>query len=120
MNSQLKWFTPAILVAIGIFALSTFLTIPVQVEGVSHVDKWHHTFAYFVLSFSFLLAYKRTHRLTKQISILVLLSSAGYGLALELVQYLFFEYRYFEWVDALANVLGAIIGFVLFRIIFGK
>ena len=120
MNSQLKWFTPAILIAIGIFALSTFLTIPVQVEGVSNVDKWQHTFAYFVLSFSFLLAYKRTHRLTKQISILVLLSSAGYGLALELVQYLFFEYRYFEWVDALANVLGAIIGFVLFRVIFGK
>ncbi len=117
MSKDLIWFTPAVLVAMGIFALSTFLALPIQVEGVSNLDKWQHTFAYFVLSFSFLFAYRKTGRLTNRIQGLVLLVSGAYGLLLEFVQYRFFAYRYFEWADALANLLGAVLGFLIFLVI---
>ena len=114
MSKETIWFMPAILVALGIFALSTFLALPIQVEGVSHLDKWEHTFAYLVLSFSFLLAFAKSGRLTNRIMWLVLLISGAYGLILELLQFQFFVYRYFEWADAIANVLGAVLGFLLF------
>jgi glycopeptide antibiotics resistance protein len=44
--------------------------------------------------------------------------SSVYGLSLEWIQYFFFEYRVFEWNDALANFIGVISGFVIFKIIY--
>lgn len=114
MTKKTIWLAPGIAVALGIFALSTFLALPLQVEGVSHLDKWQHTFAYLVLSFSFLLGFQKGNSLTQSKSFWVLILSSTYGLLLEFVQYQFFAYRYFEWADALANVLGAVIGFLLF------
>lgn len=110
------WFIPAILVVVGIFMLSTFLAIPIQVEGVEGIDKWQHTFAYFVLSFSFLLAFWKSGKLTTKASWIILILSAAYGLTLEYVQFFFFSYRYFEWFDALANMLGAVLGYILFML----
>ena len=120
MSKDLIWFIPAILVTLGIFALSTFLALPIQVEGVSHLDKWEHTFAYFMLSFSFLFGYKKSGRLTSKISISVLLIASIYGLTLEFTQYQFFAYRFFEWADAVANVLGAVLGYLLFLAVKGR
>ena len=120
MKKHAIWFVPAIMVAIGIFALSTFLALPIQVEGVSHLDKWEHTFAYFVLSFSFLFAYAKSGRLSKKVTLLVVLLSSVYGLTLEFAQFQFFTYRYFEWADAVANVLGAVLGFLIFLTVKGK
>ena len=116
MLNQKIWFLPAIAVTLGIFALSTFLSFPVQVEGVGYFDKIEHCFAYFVLVLSFLIAYQRAGVLTKKRALYILLLSASYGFSLELVQYLFFAYRYFEWLDAGANVLGALLGFGVFMI----
>lgn len=117
MGRELIWFIPAILVAMGILALSTFFAIPIQIEGVNHLDKWEHTFAYFVLSMSFLIAFKKSKRLTKVISLQVLVLAGAYGLILEYIQYQFFEYRVFEWVDAVANMLGAVLGYLLFLLL---
>ncbi|MEM0940782.1 MAG: VanZ family protein [Bacteroidota bacterium] len=115
MEKGLIWFIPAILAALGILALSTFLSIPIQVKGVHHIDKWEHTFAYLILSFSFLLALKKSRRFTKHLSLVVLFSACIYGFALEFIQYQFFTNRSFEWIDALANVLGAVLGFSIFH-----
>ncbi len=114
MKDQIFWFVPAILVTLGIFSLSTFLSFPVQIEGVGYLDKIEHCFAYFVLVLSFLIAYKKAGFLTKQLSLRILVLSSLYGFSLELVQYLFFDYRYFEWIDAGANVLGVLLGFGVF------
>ncbi len=116
MLNQKIWFLPAIAVTVGIFALSTFLSLPVQVEGIEYLDKIEHCFAYFVLVLSFLIAYRRAGVLTKKRSLCILLLSASYGFSLELVQYLFFSYRYFEWLDAGANALGVFFGFGVFMI----
>lgn len=116
MNRKTIWFVPAIFVALGIFLLSTFLTIPVQVEGVGYLDKIEHCFAYFVLIVSFMIAFKKAELLTIRRSKYLLIAAAIYGLGLELVQYSFFPHRYFEWIDAAANVLGVLLGFGVFKL----
>lgn len=117
MNNKIIWFTPAVLVALGIFMLSTFLTIPIQVEGVGYFDKVQHSFAYFVLAISFLIAFRKSAMLNSKRSLHILIASSLYGLGLELAQYSFFPNRYFEWIDAVANVLGVLIGFIAFKLI---
>lgn len=118
MNFKLIWFVPAIIVASGIFALSTFLSFPVQVEGIGYLDKIEHGFAYFVLVTSFMFAFRKAEILDIKRSYYLLIGASAYGFLLELVQYTFFPNRYFEWIDALANVLGVIIGFMVFKLIF--
>lgn len=118
MNLKLIWFVPAIVVALGIFLLSTFLSIPVRVEGIGYLDKIEHAFAYFVLMSSFMFAFKKTEILTTKRSYYLLVGASAYGFLLELAQYTFFPNRYFEWVDAMANVLGVIIGYLIFKLIF--
>lgn len=111
------WFIPAFAVALGIFLLSTFLAIPIQVEGVSYVDKIEHGFAYFILVLSFLIAFKKADKLSAKTSYWLLVLASMYGLTLELAQYVFFAHRFFEWIDAAANVLGALIGFFVFKLV---
>ncbi|MEP1032331.1 VanZ family protein [Ekhidna sp.] len=118
MNSKTIWFIPAAMVALGIFLLSTFLSLPIQVDGVGYLDKIEHCFAYFVLIVSFLLAFRKAELLTPKRSIYLLIGASVYGFGLEMVQFIFFDYRYFEWVDALANVFGVLVGFVLFKLIY--
>lgn len=116
LNNKFIWFVPAGMIALGILLLSTVLAIPIQVEGVSHLDKWEHCFAYFVLVVSFLIAFRKTDILSKKTSLAIVLVTSAYGFTLELVQYVFFEYRVFEWLDALANMLGVLLGYVLFKL----
>ena len=102
--------------ALGIFLLSTFLAIPIQLEGVSYLDKVEHCFAYFVLVLSFLIAFKKAGKLSLKRSYWLLFFASMYGFLLELVQYIFFSLRYFEWLDAAANLLGVFIGFSIFKL----
>ncbi len=116
MNSKIIWFIPAVAVAIGIFILSTFLSVPFQVEGIDYFDKVQHCFAYFVLAFSFLIAFRKSEMLSSNRSRFILIAASLYGLGLEFAQYSYFPNRYFEWIDAVANVLGVLIGFVVFKL----
>lgn len=65
-----------------------------------------------------MLAFKKSNLLSQKTSFFLLAGASIYGFGLEVVQYSFFEYRYFEWIDALANVLGVLIGFGLFKIMY--
>ncbi len=118
MKNSIFWFIPACTVALGIFLLSTVFAIPIQVEGISGIDKIEHAFAYLVLTFSFLFAFQKARKITIKTALFVVVLSALYGLALEFVQYYFFEYRVFEWRDALANLTGVFIGFGLFKLVY--
>lgn len=115
------WFIPAFLIALGILLLSTVFAIQFPMaEEVRFIDKWEHGFAYFALVTSFLFAFKKTDSLSNRISRRILIGSGCYGLVLEFAQATFFPARFFEWYDALANVLGALIGFGAFHLIFRK
>lgn len=112
------WFVPALVVALGILALSTFLSVPIQIEGVTYIDKWQHLFAYSVLCLSFLYAFLKSGNLTKGNTVRILLFCSAYGLSLEFVQFFLFPNRFFEWIDALANTGGVFVGFWVFRLFF--
>lgn len=56
------------------------------------------------------------HRAT----IIAVILSLSYGIALEYIQMQYFEGRTAEWLDALANSLGAIFGVLIFKIIYGN
>jgi VanZ family protein len=43
-----------------------------------------------------------------------------YGIALEAVQGIFFIGRYSDWLDVIANIIGAFGGLLLFRMIYGR
>jgi len=116
MDKTYLWFVPAIVVTLGIFALSTFLAVPIQVEGVSNIDKLEHSFAYLVLTLTFLLAFFKTGHLTGRVGIIIFLTTGSYGVLMELLQFYFFEYRQFEWNDSIANIIGTIVGFLIFGI----
>ncbi|WP_436516508.1 VanZ family protein [Ekhidna sp. To15] len=116
MSKKTIWFIPAFLVAVGIFLLSTFLALPIHVEGVGYFDKIEHSFAYLVLIMSFMIAFKKAEMLSAKLVWILLLSTAGYGFGLELVQYTFFANRYFGWMDVFANVLGVLLGFIVFKL----
>ena len=115
MGKKIFWFVPAGIVMTGIFLLSTFLSVPVQIGGISYIDKWQHCFAYCVLIISFMWAFRQANLLSFRLSIYLLIGGSVYGFLLELTQYNFFPGRYFEWIDAVANVLGVFIGFSIFR-----
>lgn len=106
------------LVFLGISLLSTVLSVPIQVEGVSYLDKLEHAFAYGVLVFSMLYGMYKSRRTVARIWPLVVITASFYGVLLEWVQYTFFPDRYFEWLDAIANVSGSLLGGLLFRLIF--
>lgn len=109
------WYMLAVAIAIGILLLSTVFSVPFQIEGISYLDKWEHTFAYFALSFSFLHAFWKAGKLSAKTTLLIILFAVLYGLLLEFVQFTFFPDRYFEWVDALANSLGSLLGLFAFK-----
>ncbi len=118
MNKNTIWFVPAGVVALGILALSTFLAAPIQIKGVSYLDKIEHCFAYFVLVVSFMWAFQKANKLTPKISFYIFVATSLYGLGLEVIQFIFFYNRFFEWLDAFANLVGVVLGFISFRIIY--
>lgn len=116
MKTGIFWFVPSVIIVIGIFTLSTFLASPVQIQGVESIDKVQHAFAYFMLVSSLFFAFIKINRLTMATSLLIVFGGMIYGFSLELVQYLFFEFRQFEWLDTLANALGCVVGYFSFKL----
>ena len=116
MKRSYLWFTPAVAVTIGIFALSTFLVVPTQAKDTNHLDKVEHAFAYMVLTLSLVVAFYRTGNLTIKVAFEVFLIAGSYGILMEFLQYYLFESRHFDWYDAIANVVGTAIGFLVFGV----
>ena len=56
---------------------------------------------------------------SKKVVMTILLSSI-FGICMELMQYYFFPGRYFEYLDIIANIIGAICGFALFKYVYIK
>lgn len=113
---KIVWFIPSVLVFLGIFFLSTMLSVPIQLEGVSFLDKIEHTFAYFVLIITLLFGFYKGSSLNPKTMLLLMLGCSFYGVLLEWIQFMFFPNRYFEWFDALANVSGVLLGSLVFRL----
>lgn len=100
----------AILVTLGILFLS-LIKLPNISLGITYTDKFYHTFAYFVLTISWLLSfYKKPHK-KYLITFLCLL----FGIIIEALQFILTNYRTGDYLDVLANSLGIVLGLLFFN-----
>lgn len=85
------------------------LTVP-----INNVDKIKHAFAYFVLSYSWMLVFYQRGDLTKYRKILCLFLFL-YGVLMEVLQITITSYRQGDFLDLLANFSGIFICYLFFN-----
>jgi VanZ family protein len=101
-------------------AIATSCLLPASVfKPVSfnlfQLDKLLHFVLYFVLVFSWLLTYQTRSKLSTSKSSIIILLSIGYGILIEILQAVSHTGRSYELDDIIANTIGVIGGWILFR-----
>lgn len=97
-------------------ALFVLTHIPIKIRvPVTNWDKAAHVVAYAGLSFLLACVLSRPDRSAIRLCVAVLAMALFYGAADELIQALI-PGRTADWKDWLADVLGAVIGLVVFRV----
>ncbi len=114
---MLKDFLPAILWALIILILSAGpgISLPEEWWDLFSPDKFGHLAFYGVLSFLLIYGFFKRKDYSKKKEIQSIILASSFGIAMEVMQYAFFPGRYFEIMDIIANIIGSIIGLVLFR-----
>ncbi|MDA8728799.1 VanZ family protein [Flavicella sp.] len=114
-SSKIKYFISALAVTALIAYLSLVnLRIPkVSFLSFSGMDKLEHIAAYFVLTYSWLLAVENKSSPSKLRNWVVLFVFL-FGLLLEILQAFLTEYRIGEVFDLLANSMGIVFAFLFF------
>jgi VanZ family protein len=113
-----------------LFYISVFLTIAIAVGsliylqkglgiGVQIPDKILHAFGYFLLTTSWLLAFKQKLNGLKLI-ILIAFIIFIYGIVIEILQGVLTNYRQADIYDAFANLIGIAIASLFFTILLKK
>ena len=111
MRTWLKGKMILIAVAITLsLVILSLIKIPAYNLGVTHLDKWQHCFAYFVLSISWLIVFykKKKKRLVVVCCILL-------GVIIEISQNTLTSYRTGDFYDVIANSLGVLLGLLVFN-----
>jgi len=110
------WVIP--LIGLGLITIGSLLPgdqIPISHwSEVSFMDKIVHFMAYCIIAIAFGWANKFHKLLTSNAHwwfLLVLL--AVYSITIEILQGVFFEDRYFEVLDIIANIIGLLTGYLL-------
>lgn len=108
-----------------ITSLSLFSFKGVSTSGINipHLDKLVHFTFYFFATILGGLSYKEIYK--KEQSLLsagkiMLLFSIVYGMVIEIIQYSFTENREGDFLDFLANSLGAFLGFLVIKHLLSK
>lgn len=108
--NHLKKIFPAVLWAILIFVLSIVSgnRLPkIQLDWIQP-DKLAHAGVYFVFAGLLFYGLKPFFSERRKVFFGAILISSGFGIAMELVQFLFFPGRFFEILDIIANISGSI------------
>jgi len=119
----LKYYIPAILCGILIFWLSVTsgANFPETFKDLFSSDKIGHGIAYGTLSFLLFWGFQKSKESMNILQMTLLAASAAfYGFIMELIQYYFFPGRYFEVLDILANIMGIVITYMIFKLFFNK
>lgn len=105
----------SIVITIGIFILSLF-RMPSTGIKLAHVDKVYHGFAYFVLTLSWLFTfYKKPNK-----KYLIVVFCIILGIIIELLQYALTIYRTGDYLDVIANSIGALLALFVFNLFLRK
>ena len=104
-----KMFLIAVSITLSLVILS-LIKVPEYTLSVTHLDKWQHCFAYFVLSISWLIVFykKKKKRLVVVCCILL-------GVIIEVSQNTLTSYRTGDFYDVIANSLGVLLGLLVFN-----
>jgi len=87
----------------------------VSLINIPHFDKIIHFLMYFILATIWLIDdYKQRTNFQLRKLVVVFISSAIYGISMELIQKLLVQERSGDLLDALANTFGLIVAFLLF------
>jgi VanZ family protein len=118
----LQRFTPALLWAAIIFALSTFGSVnpPDLVPNLLEPDKLAHAVAYFLLASLVTWGFLGNGFTFRQAVLYSFFGSVGYGILMELIQYHFFPNRFFEKWDIVANTIGCLLSVGVAYFLFGN
>lgn len=113
----MKWirrYKYSFLVALVITILSTIPIPEVKpLEGVPLIDKWVHFVMYASLSIAMWIDQKNAHQpLSPTFYLLMIVLPSCLGGILELVQAYLTTCRSGEWLDVIADTIGAVIGTV--------
>lgn len=113
--SFIKNYWRSILLFIIIVLLSTINTnelVSDEIHFFKHFDKFAHFTMYFSLSFVFFIEnHKSTRPFRKG---WIVLDTIVLGIALELIQFLFTNYRTGNFYDAVFNTIGVVSGSILY------
>ena len=115
---MLKALLPSILWALVILFLSAMpsINLPETLWDLLAPDKWAHVLVYGILTF--LLLQNLSTQISddeKKVVVTALIISILYGILMEGMQYTFFPYRYFEYLDIIANIIGCFTGMAFYH-----
>ena len=97
-------FLIAVSITLSLVILS-LMKIPAHNLGITHLDKWQHCFAYFVLSISWLTVFYK-----KKKKLLIVVCCILLGIIIEILQNKLTSYRTGDYHDVIANSLGVLLG----------
>ena len=109
-----KMFLIAITITLSLVILS-LIKVPEYNVGVTHLDKWQHCFAYFVLSISWLITFYK-----KKKKLLIVVCCILLGVIIEILQSTLTSYRTGDSYDVIANSLGVLLGLLVFNMLSKK
>lgn len=114
-----KFFLPAAIWAIFILLVSwnvAGFNLPETFLDLIAFDKAAHITVYAILSFLICIGFLKNGIDLATVMVKILLFCALYGILMEILQFLFFPGRYFEYLDIVANIIGAFLGWYVFRL----
>lgn len=116
---QLLRFARVIAVAAAVAFVSLWPSSGEGIELFPQADKAGHFAMYALLSFVCAGTVKQDEIKTAKIKVFIVVLCALYGLLIEILQELMPYGRTFEWLDAVANLAGALAG-MLINAVFSK
>ena len=95
------------------FCLASFKDVPL--ESVSNIDKYVHTFFYFVFTSAWFLFLKKQMKNSSKIKLITIsfTLSVLFGIGIEMLQEFFTTTRHADIYDVLANTTGAILAVLI-------
>lgn len=107
----MKAYIPAIAWALTILVLSLVsgLHLPKIAEKIISTDKLAHAAAYLVFCTLMMYGLRRNKVAFSNAALVSVAMGSTYGVLMEVLQYSFFPYRYFEVWDIVANIIGSLI-----------
>jgi VanZ family protein len=92
-----------------------------SIWAILSFDGAAHAFVFAVFSFLWAIAFykSRTRPVLRFGTWPVLLFGIGYGIFIEILQFLIFYRRSAEWTDMLADGIGAVFGILVFKWVYG-